>query len=161
MSFEGLDPITRNHVKSDVHHIVRKASVDRFVNFVHQDPFPHLWPFDEGDKTAITDTIYLFFYQRKTGIGKNELASRVKGWYRGRANSLKHNFKVISKEMFGLVSSVIEPGSIHEWRENTRNINYQGKKLEIHLKADSADFRLPGAFDLLAHLVQNITSPFI
>lgn len=149
MAFALLDPITRKHVKAEVHLIVRVETVHRFVNFVNQEPFPHLWPYDVGDRQGIEDTIYLYLYQRKTAIGKNELAARASTWYKGRANSLKHNLKVIGKEMFGLVLHIIQPGSLEEWSEHSREIKYQGKKVTIHLKADSADFRLRGISSFL------------
>lgn len=148
MAQRNVAPLSRNYVKGEVHRVAHQSTVQRFVDFVHQEPYPRLWPYDSGDLNGIRDTIYLFLFQRKSKMGKNELASRVSNWYKGKSKSLKHNLKVISKEMFGLVPHVIDVGTIDEWNENARDITYGQKKVTIHLKADSADFRLPGTFPL-------------
>ncbi len=138
-------PVNRATVRSAVLRQVRAKILDELVRFAALDPAPNLWGFDNGNVSSIRDTVLLALYYYLTPVGLNELSKSTKAWYLAGKNSLKHNVPLMLKVLLEWADQTITLGSVDEWDQFARVIQYQGRDVRIHLRADSADFRIKGS----------------
>jgi len=138
-------PLTKEAVRSAILHKVRAKTIDELVRFAALDPAPNLWGFDTGDRESIRNTVMLALYYYMSDVGLNELSKATQAWYRVGKNSLKHNVPLMLKVLPEWDDQIITPGSLEDWEESARTIRYQGENVRIHLRADSADFRIKGS----------------
>ncbi len=136
-----------DYVKRQVHKGVRESTIAELVRFSALPPVPPLWSYPKEKRDFIEKTIYIMFYKATEGIGFGEVRRDCVNWYGSHKctqKTFQQNVQVMRQSLMSWSEQIITLGDIDEWGDVGRVIPFNNEQVEVHLLADSTDFRTSG-----------------
>ena len=135
--------ITRIFVYDKVKAVVRPDTLASMTAFCKNFDGFHLWKLS---KTTINilNSVLLMLYKVIEPCGYQDLAKRVHPWYRAKYKAVKRNIQYCREILYRWSKRNIILGDLEDWERNGRIVTLQRKKVNMHLRIDSVDFKFKG-----------------